>query len=200
MAWLLPLVLLGCAPEPAAEQSEGPLGREEAAVVGEPAHCVVSADVSGADRGQGPALPTPIHSPRCFKLFSEALSFATQGQVLLPEGVAPGDVETALEAWERSGMNWAHSHVIAIEYTEKGYRGASLTVQSTETCDHAFLSLNLTGAWNKAITSARVFGDCHHAYHYDNPGLKGTRADCEKRCPFIGDELNERASSIQWTE
>ena len=170
--------------------------------IGEPGHCVVTAEASGGVPGSGPALRPPVHPPHCFKMFSEALSFATQGQVVLPEGTAPDDVEAALDAWERStgsGERSTHPHVIAIEYTDKGYRGASLTVQSELSCDTSVLSLNLTGAWNKVISSARVSGGCRHAYHYEDIGLRGTRADCDKHCPFLGDALNERTSSILWT-
>lgn len=199
---LLLLLLPGCSPGPVSEEDslEGEQLAARQLLIFQ--HCVVSATVTSTPSGGPPALRPPAQPPRCFPTFSAAIASATGGRVRLPVGASPLDVDEAmLESPGGAGPGWRPhaSHVIAVEFMYRRHGGSTLTVESPAACDTATLTLSLPPGWNDVIASARTFGSCTHAYHYENSSFGGARVDCGRACAELGEPLEHGISSIQWT-
>ena len=59
------------------------LASEPAEGAAQPVHCVQSL----LEGGEGAAKALPVAPPQCFESFSEAISFATDGAVSIPDGL-----------------------------------------------------------------------------------------------------------------
>ena len=195
--FVLLLMMSGCSPEPVSPEEPGPGGGGvEGAALRK--HCVVAASSTEED-GNGVPVPRPTEPALCFHQFSEAIAFATGGRVQLAADATPADVDEALLRGAVQASSGLAPHVIAIEYSDENFGGSSLTVQSAASCETASVTLDLADPWRNSVSSARVFGGCNHAYHYESGGLKGARVDCGRGCSFVGEALNDRTSSLKWT-
>jgi hypothetical protein len=158
-------------------------------------HCVVQAQA--VPDGRGPeSVPPPADAPRCFSRFSQAIELATAGRVKLPEDA----IAVALDDAVLSTTSSAASYVIGIEYEHADYRGSTFIFTSSYSCaEYSHYLSAMPSGWNDRISSARAFSGCYHSYHYEHIHAGGAVRDCGAACPYIGDALNDRTSSIWWT-
>lgn len=168
-------------------------------------HCVIAATAIPKD-GTGSLAAGPAESApaACFETFAEAAAFATQGRVSLPSDARPQDLWPEL-------LPSAGPYVIGIEYENKVFGGRSLTITYEFPCAVGNVYLNSMPLerqpiwpwpydWNDKISSARAFSGCNHSYHFEHVNFGGAVADCGTGCSYIGDALNDRTSSIMWTQ
>jgi hypothetical protein len=150
-----------------------------------------------------PGEPLPasdtVPEAKCFSTFPDAISFATGGTVRLPATATPANLEESdLKQVNQAAPN---ETVIGIEYMD-GYSGSSLVIVSTfGGCGTLFV--NLLGdklGFNDQISSSKSFAGCNHSYHYENFDAGGAQVDCHGGCTYIGDTMNDRTSSIFWTQ
>jgi hypothetical protein len=149
---------------------------------------------------------TQVEDFQCFGTFAEAISMATNGRVSLVESVEPQDVtQGMLDEGVQQGMGDAsalQATVIGIEYRDTRFGGSSWTVTGTPAgcSDGTTYGLtSLPAGWDDVISSARVYGGCSVAIHFQNrnynQGTNGSRVDCT--CNTMG-IMNDRTSSINW--
>lgn len=144
----------------------------------------------------------------CHATFAAAISAATSGRVKLAASVRPQDLTPAmLGQTPSSGASIRPStttNVIAEEFVDDNYQGASLTVTTTggqcfstqPNWDYALFSM--PSGWNDVITSARNFFGCSRGEHYENINFGGAHVAC-RSCANIGGAMNDRTSSIQYS-
>jgi len=133
----------------------------------------------------------------CFSTFSQAIEFATDGRVILPEDATPETVTD--EEINGSIGDIGTTYVIGIEYEHSNYNGYTYTFTNSVTCNgytHSFS--RITGWWNDRISSARAYSDCNHSIHYEHSNFGGATRDCGTACSYIGDAMNDRTSSLKW--
>ena len=159
-------------------------------------HCVATIAPAG-ENGTAPsaASPTEPKLAACFETIAEAVSFATEGRVQLPAGIRPEEITP-------DQLSTASApYVIGIEYTNRDFGGFSLTLPSDVNCTTNYFYVNILDFWwNDAISSAKAFSGCNHSYHYEHPNFGGAMVDCGSECSYIGDAMNNRTSSIRWTQ
>lgn len=157
-------------------------------------HCVMN--VLPFKAGEPLPASDTVPEAKCFPSFPDAVSFATGGTVRLPATARPADLkESDLKPVHQAAPN---EIVIGIEYRDS-YSGSSLVFVSTVGgCGSYFV--NLPGDWDNVISSSKSFAGCNHSYHYENANGGGASVDCGGGCSFIGDAMNDRTSSIFWTQ
>jgi len=150
---------------------------------------------------------TRVEDFRCFRTFAEAISAATHGRVKLARSVQPKDVTQEMldQGLERArrGPTPLQGTVIGIEYRDTRFGGNSWTVEAGDArgCRDglSYGYTSLPSNWDDVISSARVFGGCNVAIHFQNRNYNqnsdGSRVDCT--CPTMG-IMNDRTSSINW--
>lgn len=190
-------VLDGSVPE-MDDQMEVVSSDEQASYAGDAlTHCVVR---SHAVRDGEPLRPErlPAAVPTCFPTFSAAIEFATRGRVRLPDTMTVEELDDDL--LNGPDLGTLATYVIAIEYEHINYGGASYTITNGNTChgyQHSISSM--PSGWNDVISSARAYAGCNHSYHYEHINFVGAIVDCHGTCSWIGDAMNDRTSSIRWT-
>lgn len=55
-----------------------------------------------------------------------------------------------------------------------------------------------TGGWDNRISSSWTFANCH-VRHFEDPFFAGARTVFQDGTSYIGDAMNDRTSSLQWT-
>lgn len=209
----VPMVLLtlsGCALDIADEGAvdESDFSEQELALaIAGGDHCIIGT-IAVADKGG--ETRRPPHAPRCFQSFAQAISFATGGRVELPPEATPEDLDEAMLSGSRgAGLSArtqqpsASPYVIGIEFVHSSFQGPTLTITSSVTCSGYSHSLGLgafPAGWNDTISSALAFSNCNHSYHYEHDSQGGAVIDCGTACSYIGDAMNDRTSSLRWTQ
>jgi hypothetical protein len=146
---------------------------------------------------------------QCFAYLADAIAAATANKVRLPKDATSAEVVKALRDRDaQQSFNMATRSitgdvtVIAIEYLEEWAQGATLTISTDGlvgcSATRTFGWTNMPAGWVNSISSARVFGGCNHAYHYDSPDYKNGVLDCWGGCNIMG-ALNNQTESIRWT-
>ncbi|RKH82502.1 hypothetical protein D7Y21_28420 [Corallococcus sp. AB045] len=157
-------------------------------------HCVMN--VLPFTPGEPLPAADTVPAPKCFSSFPEAISFATGGTVRLPATANPRDLkESDLKSVHQAAPN---ETVIGIEYKD-GYSGSSLVFTSLYGGCGSYL-VNLPSDWDNVISYSRSFAGCNHSYHYDGLNGSGANVDCGGGCAYIGDTMNDKTSSIFWTQ
>ena len=171
-------------------------------------HCVIAATAVPKDSTDWLAAGSTEPAPAaCFETFAEAAAFATRGRVVLPADARPDDIQPAL----LSSAGLTGAYVIGIEYENKAFGGRSITFTSDVTCavtDFYLPRMPVVSQpfwpwpldWNDRISSAQAFSGCNHSYHFEDVNFGGAMTDCGSGCSYIGDALNDRTSSIMWTQ
>lgn len=120
-------------------------------------HCVV--EVVGESES-GELITT---EPVCFPVFSDAIRFASAGDVVLPQSVG-GDIVFA-----NGGVAEAvSSFAIGIHYDDYKGKGSSITITGSS-CGGGYW--NATGFWANRIKSS--YNGCPKLRHYDYPNRGG---------------------------
>jgi hypothetical protein len=157
-------------------------------------HCVVE----GVAVPHGAIAPAPAKTaqPRCFETFSDAIFTATKGRVRLPSSTTADEVDDQM--LNGNAIHPESTFVIGIEYVDRDFGGITFTVQATFSCDSgqvAVSSLSPWG-WNDKISSSRAFSNCNNSFHYEDDNFGGASANCGSSCAYIGDAMNDRTSSL----
>jgi hypothetical protein len=188
----------GCAtdPDPGAEATT--TAPNQAAPATGP-HCVVH---------------VPTGQTSCFDSFTQAISAATNGRI----ADAPADARAALaddsfrtrinalaDATPRTldrAVRPRLTVVIAIQYEDAGFQGATLTSTADFGCDGNFGTIDfelavMPSGWNDEISSFSAFSNCAEVL-YENGGFGGAQTQLATELSYVGDALNDEASTIRW--
>lgn len=162
-------------------------------------HCVVRL----AERGR----------TSCHRTFRQAIADATGGRV----ANAPLDPATAVSdqtfnqhlnstagGKKHARVAVQESIVVSVEYEHADYGGSSRVFTGTHLCtattgDVDFVYSNLAAVgFDDTISSFMTFGNCFVS-HFENPDFGGIRTGFEPTRSYIGDLMNDRTSSLQWS-
>lgn len=196
------IAALGCG-DPRAESSEEAAGSSlppsATGLAAPERHCVGRAQAVKP----GESLPASSDQSQweCFDTFSEAISFATKGAVRLPATAKPADLEEE-DLKVASAASGSSDYVIGIEYTDAGFSGNGYIFTAPGPCGTLFVG-SLPYGVNDTISSAQAFSGCNNSWHYENfngPLGGGAQVNCGPACSYIGDAMNDRTSSIFWTQ
>ncbi|MFH8837120.1 peptidase inhibitor family I36 protein [Streptomyces sp. NPDC017868] len=152
------------------------------------------------------------HTTTCYDTFREAIADATDGRVTdapaAPEKAAKDKAFVAelnapapASAGARATMNTQGGVVGAVFYWDWNYGGASWTMEIPERCkdngtwDWGYTDLS---GWNDAISSVIPANNCWVAL-YSDIYYNGTNQLYTNSTPYVGDAMNDRASSVQLT-
>ncbi|MGG8410227.1 peptidase inhibitor family I36 protein [Streptomyces sp. 12297] len=148
------------------------------------------------------------HTTTCYDTFREAIADATDGRVTdapAVPGKAARDKAFVAELNAPAGARVAASAeggvVGAVFYWDWNYGGASWTVEIPERCkdngtwDWGYTDLS---GWNDAISSVLPANNCWVAL-YSDIYYNGTNQLYTNATPYVGDAMNDRASSVQLT-
>jgi hypothetical protein len=163
-------------------------------------HCVSAAVPAGSTA-------TAVPQARCFRSFTDAISYATDGTVRLPAGAtrvtqAQLDTGRAQVQFQQPGII-ASSVVLGVSYKNTGWSGDTWIHTGSYGCDtdpdvdwqnNGDPLSGPDGTWDNAIGSAEAFSDCHGTYwalaNFAGASI-GTR--------WSGGVMNNATSSIQWS-
>ena len=176
---------------------------EHGAAISQPSiaapHCVAAATAQTIDGKAAFVDKSERAQVRCFATFSDAIYAATDSRVRLAPSVTADTVdERTLNGPDKSTNA---SFVIGIENVDAGFQGASFTITSSVTCagfNITFSFANIAG-WNDVITSARAFSNCNNAVHFEHV-FSGASINCGTACANIGDAMNDRTTSVRWSQ
>ena len=169
-------------------------------------HCVIDTNAVPNDRADDFEVErASALVVNCFSELARAIEFATNGRVQLPLDATIDDVDDALrddEGSHDSDPNGTEAtYVIAVEYIHANYGGSTLTYTNSVTCSgYSHSAAYMPSGWNDVISSARAYSSCNHAYHYEHTYYGGAVVDCRTGCSYVGDAMNDRTSSIRWTQ
>ncbi|MFD7337966.1 hypothetical protein ACFV98_18460 [Streptomyces violascens] len=92
--------------------------------------------------------------------------------------------------------------VIGIEFVNANYQGATYTVTggtcTATTSDVDFYINSMPGGWNDVISSFRSYANCYTKL-YENSNRWGSTYGFVGDSSYVGDAMNDRASSIEWS-
>ena len=167
-------------------------------------HCVIM--IAPLQLGQEDS--TATEGP-CFVDLADAIATATSNKVRLPKDATPAEVDkalrdqTATRSMDMVTQSTTSSTVIAIEYAEPYIGGASYVVSTSGTvgCSstRTFGWTSMPAGWANVISSARVYGGCYHAYHYDGVNYTNAVLDCFGGCNSMG-VMDNQTESVRWTQ
>jgi hypothetical protein len=151
-------------------------------------HCVVALSAGTA------AKRSVVKDYRCFTTLSQAVAYASGGEVKLGARSSLSSADSAL----RRRSSASSAPVLGIEYNEDNFGGTSLTLTGSggSGCyggtEYSFANLGTYG-WNDKIESARSYSNCV-AVHYKNSGLSGASASVFGSKGDFGSLSNEISS------
>jgi hypothetical protein len=159
-------------------------------------HCVVASlaqPQDGATAGEANAAPA-----QCFETFPAAIAAATRGRVQLPPSATPETVDD--RTLNGNAVTPSATFVIGIEFVDANFQGATLTITSSVTCSGFVHTISsMPSGWNDVISSAKAFSNCNNSFHFENINFGGAQVNCGTACGFVGSAMNDRTSSIRWT-
>jgi hypothetical protein len=199
------LAATGCAVDDRAPGSSGdddtsPVSPNLARPSSQPRHCVVEAVAvtPGDPTSAADSAPPPM---QCFDSFPAAMFAATRGRVQLsPSATAETLDDETLNAPDAATNT---PFILGIEYKDRDFGGDSLIVTDRNPCTTHHggeIDLGSGSSWNDTISSSKAYSHCNHSYHYVNSGGLGKRHDCGAQCRYIGDEFNDKTSSVVYTQ
>lgn len=160
-------------------------------------HCVQSVSEGGKEAtGKQPVAP-----PQCFASFSEAISFATGGSVVIPDNL---DLEQQLHVLGDSLASVAQEKVvdtvvIAVDFNYKNYNAGTLTWTSGSNCSAGSYKYanSMPKHWDNKVSSTKGYGNCGDNIVFENTNRSGASRTCTANCSDLGALANE-VSSREW--
>lgn len=135
-----------------------------------------------------------------FGTFAQAISYATGGVILIPEGLSMEDAIAAFEdAMAQQDEGALPTTVIAIDYAWSGYRGSSLIWSASRGCAYVnYYYVNSMPGWNDRLSSTRGYAGCSYNMIYEHNFRGGAVRRCTPNCGSVGC-MNNETSSRKWS-
>lgn len=176
-----------------------------------------AAAATGA-RAQAPERHCVVHlgergRTSCHRTFRQAIADATGGRVAdapLDPAAALSDqtfnhhLDSTADGKKHARVAVQDAIVVSVEYEHADYGGSSRVFTGTHPCtattgDVDFVYSNLAAVgFDDTISSFMTFGNCFVS-HFENPDFGGIRTVFEPTRSYIGDLMNDRSSSLQWS-
>lgn len=153
-------------------------------------HCVVQ--IEPVQRG---ATESEMSKAVCFDTFSQAISVATQGDVVLAGDFQPANLTPS------TLVSASSTTVIGIDYSNANFQGSSLVWYANNTvgCNTglSYSASTMPSGWNDVVSSAQTYGGCNNNPHYEHNNWTGASVPCT--CSSMG-VMDNQTSSEKWSQ
>jgi hypothetical protein len=168
-------------------------------LIAAPVLAAAPAAAAAAQHCAGEAVAAP-DGPVCFKTFSAAIAYATDGRVVLPiDATSVTQVELDLGSALSLSLSLTLTTVIGIDYEGGGYTGSTFVWYTTNAvgCSTgiSYFASSMPSGWDNRVSSAKGFAGCNTYTHYQDPSYGGATQVCT--CSTMG-FMDNRTSSEQW--
>jgi len=167
-----------------------------AAAVSSPAQAAEKTRHCAAKVGTATAKPS---APVCFAGFSEAVSYATGGAVLLPEG-ATSVTQAQLDRGYATSRAAAVTVIIGISYWNTNYQGSTWITYASAGCDNNKSTrewyYQFNSSWNDKTGSAKAYANCVGQYWEIGHGTWGEGVTVWTN--WSGGPMNDQATFVEW--
>jgi hypothetical protein len=160
-------------------------------------HCVAALEPVGPG-----AKSSKVTSFSCYPTLSDAILAATGGAVWLPPDEELGVQLDRLEQLQkaRKPLDTKATFVIAIDYVNANFQGATLTWTTPTGCSstNSYQASSMPSGWNDVVSSTRGFANCNTNVLYENSNFGGALQICSPNCSGLG-AMNDKTSSRSWS-
>jgi hypothetical protein len=146
----------------------------------------------------------------CYDSFRKAIADASGWQITdAPDSAAGVDPRldariNALPGAKKRGASALGGIVLSIEYVDINFGSSTFTFTGNRECtgpisdlDYQYPDLAVRG-WDNVISSFKTYANCF-VNHFENPNYGGIRTGYQGTRSYIGDAMNDRTSSLQWS-
>ncbi|MER6256917.1 hypothetical protein ABT224_36805 [Streptomyces sp. NPDC001584] len=138
-------------------------------------------------------------SMQCYDTFREAVTASTNGQITdAPLSAKHIDQKLADRLKGSSGTTGAQAAVqLGVIYTDSNYGGSALVLTGGSACQSGNgrdAQINLEGTWNNSVSSLTTLSCWLELW--DAPNTSGVHQEYQQSTSYVGDAMNDRASSV----
>lgn len=137
-------------------------------------------------------------SMQCYGTFQEAVTASTNGRITdAPLSAKYIDQKLANRLKGSSGTTQAEAVQLGVIYTDSNYGGSALVLTGGSGCQSGNgrdAQINLEGTWNNSVSSLTTLSCWLELW--DAPNASGVHQEYQQSTSYIGDAMNDRASSI----
>ncbi|MFG2621829.1 hypothetical protein ACGFXC_29840 [Streptomyces sp. NPDC048507] len=163
-----------------------------------------AATANAAPAPQNCVLNIDSGSMRCYGTFREAVAASTHGRVT-DAPLSGKHIDRALAdrlkdttgATSTNGTKGAQDVQLGVIYTDSNYGGSALVLTGGSGCrsgNGRDAQLNLEGTWNNSVSSLTTLSCWLELW--DAPNTSGTHQEYQQSTSYVGDAMNDRASSV----
>ncbi|MCW5252840.1 MULTISPECIES: hypothetical protein [unclassified Streptomyces] len=137
-------------------------------------------------------------STQCFGTFREAIAASTDGRITdAPLSGKHIDRRLADRLMESPAPTGTLSVQLGVVYTDSNYGGSTLVLTGERGClsgNGRDSQVNLDGVFNNSVSSLTTLACWLELW--DAPNTSGTHQEYQQSTSYVGDAMNDRASSI----
>ncbi|MGW3327196.1 hypothetical protein [Streptomyces virginiae] len=137
-------------------------------------------------------------SMQCYGTFREAVTASTNGRIAdAPLSGKHIDQKLADRLKNSSGTAGAEAVQLGVVYTDSNYGGSALVLTGGSGCGSGNgrdAQINLEGTWNNSVSSLTTLSCWLELW--DAPNTSGVHQEYQQSTSYVGDAMNDRASSI----
>ncbi|BAU81326.1 hypothetical protein SLA_0371 [Streptomyces laurentii] len=137
-------------------------------------------------------------SVQCFGTFREAIASSTNGRVTdAPLSGKHIDQRLADRLTRSSSTKGAQAVQLGVVYTDSNYGGSTLVINGERGClsgNGRDAQINLDGTFNNSVSSLTTLSCWLELW--DAPDTSGIHQEYQQSTSYVGDAMNDRASSI----
>jgi hypothetical protein len=137
-------------------------------------------------------------SMRCFGTFREAIASSTNGRITdAPLSGKHIDQKLADRLTSSSSTKGAQAVQLGVVYTDSNYGGSTLVINGERGClsgNGRDAQINLDGTFNNSVSSLTTLSCWLELW--DAPDTSGIHQEYQQSTSYVGDAMNDRASSI----
>ncbi|GGS20843.1 hypothetical protein Snoj_21710 [Streptomyces nojiriensis] len=137
-------------------------------------------------------------SMQCYDTFQEAVTASTNGRITdAPLSAKHIDEKLADRLKGSSSTAGAEAVQLGVIYTDSNYGGSALVLTGGSGCQSGNgrdAQINLEGTWNNSVSSLTTLSCWLELW--DAPNTSGVHQEYQQSTSYIGDAMNDRASSI----
>ncbi|MGY4394612.1 hypothetical protein [Streptomyces virginiae] len=135
---------------------------------------------------------------QCYGTFREAVTASTDGRIAdAPLSAKHIDQKLADRLKDSSGIAGAEAVQLGVIYTDSNYGGSALVLTGGSGCGSGNgrdAQINLDGTWNNSVSSLTTLSCWLELW--DAPNTSGVHQEYQQSTSYVGDAMNDRASSI----
>ncbi|WP_344288024.1 hypothetical protein [Streptomyces synnematoformans] len=137
-------------------------------------------------------------SKQCFGTFREAIAATTDGKITnAPLSAKHIDQKLTDRLSAASHTTGAQAVQLGVVFRDSNYGGSAQVFEASSGCQSGNgrdFQIDLSGSWNNAVSSLTTLSCWLELW--DAPGTAGFHQEYQQSTSYVGDAMNDRASSI----